>query len=230
MTISPATDTRGVWAVIPAFDEADSLAGVIARVHAAGLRCLVVDDGSTDGTRAIAEAAGADALVAHRVNRGYSAALATGLRAAAETPGCRWVVTLDADGQLDPGEAAALVAAADASGVDVAVGIRPSPARLSERFAAGFVSRLFGITDPLCGLKAYRPQIIRRFSASCGRRIGMELAVRAAAARCGVLQRPITIRPADRHESRYGHGLWIEARIVASTLALLPCVIEGVRS
>jgi glycosyltransferase involved in cell wall biosynthesis len=223
-------DVEGVWAVIPAYNEAASLPGVIERVHAAGLRCLVVDDGSSDASAQVAREAGVDDVVSHPVNRGYAAALATGLHAAAKEPGCRWVVTLDADGQLDPAEAASLVAAADAAGVDVAVGIRPAPARVSERFAAGLASTLFGIIDPLCGLKAYRPSIIQRFSASCGRRVGMELAVRAAAAWLGVLQRPVSIRPAARHGSRYGRGLWSEVRIVAATLALLACAVEGIRS
>ena len=219
----------GVWAVIPAYNEAASLPGVIDRVHAAGLRCLVVDDGSSDASAQVAREAGADDVVSHPQNRGYAAALATGLQAAAREEGCAWVVSLDADGQLDPAEAASLVAAADAAGVDIAVGIRPEPARLSERFAAYLASTLFGVTDPLCGMKAYRPAIIRRFSKSCGRRVGMELAVRAAAARYGMLQRPVSIRPAARH-TRYGRGLWSEVRIVAAALALLPCVLEGVRS
>lgn len=203
---------------------------VIARVHAAGLRCLIVDDGSTDGSARVASSCGADRVVSHPANRGYGAALATGLHAAAGQPGCRWVVTLDADGQLDPVEAAALVSGADAAAVDVAVGIRPAPARVSERFASTLVSTLFGITDPLCGLKAYRVDIIHRFSEACGRRVGMELAVRAAAARCSILQRPVSIRPAERHGSRYGRGLWSEVRIVAAALALLACVVEGARS
>jgi glycosyltransferase involved in cell wall biosynthesis len=227
LTTSRAPD--GTWAVVPAFNEAATLPGVITRAHAAGLRCVVVDDGSRDGTAESAARAGADVVVTHATNRGYAGALATGLRASVGQPDCRWVVTLDADGQLDPMEAAALVNEAEAAGADVGIGIRRSPARVSERFAALVTRRLFGVIDPLCGLKAYRPDVIRRFSAACGRRVGMELAVRAAASGRRLVQRPVSIRPAARRGSRFGHGLWSEIRIVAATLTLLGAALPGAR-
>jgi glycosyltransferase involved in cell wall biosynthesis len=220
---------EGTWAVIPAFNEAASLPAVIARAHAAGLRCVIVDDGSHDGTADSATRSGADLVVTHATNRGYAGALATGLRAAADQADCRWVVTLDADGQLDPSEAAAIVNESEAAGADVGIGIRPQHARSAERFAARVTSRLFGVLDPLCGLKAYRPRIIRRFSRACGRRVGMELAVRAAASGARIVQRPVSIRPSGRTGSRYGHGLWSEIRIVAATLTLVPAALPGAR-
>lgn len=223
-------DLDGVWAVIPAFNEGLTLGSVVQRAHAAGLRCLVVDDGSSDDSAGVARRAGADVVVIHQRNSGYSVALRTGLQAAAAQPGCRWVASLDADGQLDPIEAARLAWEAEAAGVGVAIGIRPAHPRRSEQFAAWLLSHLFGVIDPLCGLKVYRAEIIRKFARSCGRRVGMELAIRAVRDGAGVLQKQISTRPSGRVESRYGRGLKTELRIVMATLVLTPLAFRGARA
>jgi len=103
------TPPRGrIVAVIPAHDEARRIASVIAGAlrH---LPVLVVDDGSSDDTPAIAEAAGAH-VVLQRPNRGKGAALRTGFRAALDE-GAEAVLTLDGDGQHDPAEIPAFLAA-----------------------------------------------------------------------------------------------------------------------
>jgi glycosyltransferase involved in cell wall biosynthesis len=91
----------GVVAVIPAHDEATRIGPVIdgARVH---LPVIVVDDGSTDRTAAVAADAGAT-VIRQAPNQGKGAALRTGFRhAIAEA--CEAVLTLDADGQHAPAE------------------------------------------------------------------------------------------------------------------------------
>jgi glycosyltransferase involved in cell wall biosynthesis len=220
---------EGMWVVVPAFNESQTLAAVIERVHAAGLRCLAVDDGSDDGTMQVARDAGVDLVVSHSRNKGYSAALRTGLHAAAAQAGCRWVASVDGDGQLDPLEAAKLADEAEAAGVGVAVGIRPMHPRRSERFAAWMTSRLFGVTDPLCGLKVYRVDVIRDFASACGRRVGMELAIRAAREGRGLLQKRISTRPSARSGSRYGRGWVAEIQILAAALMLAPMALRGAR-
>ncbi|HEX7951167.1 MAG TPA: glycosyltransferase family 2 protein [Candidatus Limnocylindrales bacterium] len=99
---------RAVLVLIPAHDEASRIAPVITgALHAAPV--VVVDDGSTDSTAAVAAAAGAN-VVSQRPNQGKGAALRTGFRHALET-GAEAVVTLDADGQHDPAEIPRLLAA-----------------------------------------------------------------------------------------------------------------------
>jgi glycosyltransferase A (GT-A) superfamily protein (DUF2064 family) len=85
---------------------------------------LVVDAGSTDGTRAAARAAGATVVPEPR--RGYGRACLTGAEAAA---GHELVAFLDGDGSCDPGELAALQAAALGTGADVVLGRRTRVAR-----------------------------------------------------------------------------------------------------
>ncbi|HUP71140.1 MAG TPA: glycosyltransferase, partial [Acidimicrobiales bacterium] len=58
-----------VLAIIPAYNEAGKVGEVVAKVVAQGYRCLVVDDGSRDGTSDVARAAGA-VVVRNRHNMG----------------------------------------------------------------------------------------------------------------------------------------------------------------
>jgi glycosyltransferase involved in cell wall biosynthesis len=226
MTSSAPEET---WAVIPVFNEAETVGQVLARAHAAGLRCLVVDDGSSDRSSEAASRAGAEVVVRHSENQGYDVALGSGLRAAAAQLGCRWALSLDGDGQLDPAEAASLVCEAEAAGAAVAIGVRPRPARLAERFAGRLLEALVGIRDPLCGLKAYRADVVRAFPGACGRRVGMELAVRATRAGYGVVQRGISTTPRSGRGSRYGSGVATEVRIAAAALALVPVAVFRAR-
>jgi glycosyltransferase involved in cell wall biosynthesis len=97
-------DEPQLSAVIPAYNEAEGIAGVLSELDKvlaeSGLayEILVVDDGSTDDTASIAEQSSSDRerqrVLRHGVNRGYGAALKTGLRAARG----EWVVITDADG------------------------------------------------------------------------------------------------------------------------------------
>ena len=88
----------------------------------AHLPVVVVDDGSTDGTADVAEGAGAT-VVRQRPNQGKGAALRAGFRWALEA-GCEAVVTLDADGQHDPAEIPAFLAAWRERGADLVIGRR----------------------------------------------------------------------------------------------------------
>ena len=95
------------WVVIPAYNEAPVIGGVVTGGRAAFPHGLVVDDASSDDTAAIARSAGAYTAT-HPLNLGQGAALQTGFEAALAR-GARYVVTFDADGQHDPADAAAMV-------------------------------------------------------------------------------------------------------------------------
>jgi glycosyltransferase involved in cell wall biosynthesis len=108
--------TTTVDIVLPCLDEAEALPGVLAAMPA-GYRVLVVDNGSTDDTVAVAAACGA--TVVSEPRRGYGAAVHAGLLAATAD----LVGVLDADGSLPPQALPQLVAEA-ANGSDLAVGRR----------------------------------------------------------------------------------------------------------
>ena len=155
---------------LPAHDEADAVAGVVARVPAAvrgrPVRCLVVDDGSTDSTVEVAAAAGADVL-SLGANCGLGAAVRAGL-AAGVAIGAEAVVFCDADGEYDPAELERLVAPILADEADYVVGSRFAGDRrrmLPHRWAGnraltwwmrGIARRRFGVRGLTDGQSGYR--------------------------------------------------------------------------
>jgi glycosyltransferase involved in cell wall biosynthesis len=113
--------TDGVLVLIPAYQEAPRIAPVI-ELAAAFLPVVVVDDGSTDDTAAVAERSGAT-VIRQQPNQGKGAALRAGFRHALGQ-GHAAVITLDADGQHDPGEIPAFVAAWERTASQLVIGHR----------------------------------------------------------------------------------------------------------
>ncbi len=147
--------------VIPVFDEAATIGRVVraARAHGA---VLVVDDGSRDASAAIARASGAE-VVRHPRRLGKGQAIRTGI-AAARSRGASLVVTLDGDGQHDPGDLAAVLAAARSTPGTLVIGGRLRDPRLlaadrlnAIRVAGFFVNWASGLAleDTQSGFRAY---------------------------------------------------------------------------
>jgi len=147
--------------VIPAFNEAATLEAVVtgARAHAP---VIVVDDGSDDGSAAIAARAGAE-VVRHQERRGKAAALRSGI-AVARAQGAAWVVTLDGDGQHATTDLAQLLRAARETPNQMIVGNRLADARQFPRgrlnamqVAAFFVEWVsgLGVHDTQSGFRVY---------------------------------------------------------------------------
>jgi glycosyltransferase involved in cell wall biosynthesis len=193
-TPAPAAVTprlAGLSIVLPCYDEADNVAAAVADAQRAAERwaddheVIVVDDGSRDGTRAIAEAlAAADGrvrVVAHDVNRGYGAALRTGF-AASTAP---WVLLTDGDRQFDLDELGAMVPFSEDH--DIVAGFRmdradPPHRRLAAHAWNRLVRRSFGIDvrDVDCAFKLMRGDALRALPLeSDGAMISTELCVRA---------------------------------------------------
>ena len=163
--------STGLLIVIPAYNEADNLGGVLdqlLRVRSTlPFDVLVVDDASQDATAALAGRYGV-ACVSHRRNRGYGAALRTGYAYAARN-GYRFVIQMDADGQHDacnvPALYSALTGPAGGSAPDIVLGSRFM--RGSRCYHIGALRRLAilwfrllilqatgtDITDPTTGLQ-----------------------------------------------------------------------------
>ena len=165
----PAAPVAGatLGIVIPAHGEAVTLAVAIERIAAVRpWRVLVVDGGSTDGTRELAARLPDVEIVREDAPRGYGAAVMAGFANALER-GLDPIVTVDADLQHEPERVGALVdLLADA---DLVTGSRwhprspvhgPVPAQRSDmnRRVVARVNGLTGLTltDALCGMRAYR--------------------------------------------------------------------------
>lgn len=153
--------------VLPAKNEAAAVGTTVAQLRALlpDADILVVDDGSTDETAAVAAAAGARVL-SHPYSKGNGAAIKTGARAATGEV----IVFMDADGQHDPADIPRLLAPI-ASGHDLVVGARQkgSQASLGRGLANGFYNRLASwmtghrVDDLTSGFRAVRADKFREF-------------------------------------------------------------------
>jgi len=146
----------GILVVIPARNEARTIGPIVEAVRAK-LPVLVIDDGSTDETAAVARKAGAD-VVSHPTNLRKGAALKTGFSWALNH-GYDAVITMDADGQHDPADLEKfLIAHREHTGI--AIGERefsrmPLPNRFTTPFGSRILSRALGIrvTDNQSGFR-----------------------------------------------------------------------------
>jgi glycosyltransferase involved in cell wall biosynthesis len=199
-----------VWTVIPALDEAATVA-LVVRAARSFAPVLVVDDGSRDGTAAVARLAGAE-VITHARTRGKGAALRTGF-AFARARGARWIATLDADGQHDAADLPRLLATARAMPGAIVVGSRVdderglSPERQSAvRVAAFFTSWATGLAmrDTQCGFRVYPADLFAEIEVS-HRGFVFETEVLLAAARAGhaIKEVPIVARPRAARPSRF---------------------------
>ena len=162
-------------AIVPAFNEAACVGRVIEEIRAADgeMEIVVVDDGSTDGTAAVARAQGAH-VVRLPFNLGIGGAVQTGYRYALKH-GFDLAVQVDGDGQHDAGEIAALVAPVLAGKADLAVGSRfagagdyraPLARGLGIRLFARTISLIVGqrVTDTTSGFRAANRRAIALFA------------------------------------------------------------------
>lgn len=153
--------------VLPAKNEAGAVGATVERILAllAEVEVIVVDDGSTDETRKVAEAAGAR-VVSHPYSKGNGAAIKTGARAATG----EIVVFMDADGQHDPADIPRLLKLIE-QGHDMVVGARQkgSQASVGRSLANGLYNRLASwmtghrVEDLTSGFRAVRAEKFREF-------------------------------------------------------------------
>lgn len=151
-----------VVVVIPMFNEASVIPDVVRSVRATFPRTICVDDGSTDGSAQLAEAAGA-IVVRHPINLGQGAAIQTGIEFALSRSDVGYVVTFDADGQHQVADVVRMVDEARGGQVDVVLGSRfltggdevPPARRVLLRCAVAFTRVTTGLklTDAHNGLR-----------------------------------------------------------------------------
>jgi len=205
MSPSPTVPTGAV--VIPMFNEGSVIADVLKELSGRFRLLVCVDDGSQDESVSRATAAGAT-VVRHPVNLGQGAALQTGIRRALQDPTITHIVTFDADGQHDAGDAAAMVAHSEAEDLQVVLGSRflgssaevPLARRALLRGAARFSRATTGLqlTDAHNGLRVFRRDAAEQLSIRMhGMSHASEILSEVARHGWSYAEHPVTIRYTD---------------------------------
>lgn len=210
---------RTVAVVMSALNEGETIAGVIDSlpdtVLGLPVRTVVVDDGSTDDTAEVASAAGA-VVARHRRNLGQGDGLRTGFAVALELD-ASIVVTMDADGQHDPGELTDLVKPVLADEADYVQGSRflgfyDDAGGARHAAIKGFTVLIntlarTDITDCTNGYRAIRAAGLRRMRLVEERFSASEIIIEAAAAGLRMREVPVHIRSREVGTSRKPRGL-----------------------
>jgi glycosyltransferase involved in cell wall biosynthesis len=157
-------------AIIPGFNVASHVGGVVCRVPRGEVDLvLVVDDGSTDDTSAAARQAGAE-VIRHELNRGVGAAIRTGITYARDH-GFEAVVVLNAIGKFDPAHVGTLLQPLRDGTADLVQGSRfvaggshhgtPLKRRIGTRGYSLVFSTLLGhsVSDASSGIRAFRTSV-----------------------------------------------------------------------
>lgn len=230
----------GTYVVIPAYNEAQTIAGVIEGVCAAGPeRVIVVDDGSGDDTGHVVgelidvvDSPGRIELIRHQANMGKGQALATGIARALEA-GAERIVTIDGDGQHDAADLPRLERAARLAPDALIIAARlrereqaPQLRRFANEVADFWISWACGqrIDDTQSGFRLYPAAVLAGIAAAAqGRGFSYETGLLIAAVGAGARVRSIPIATRYQDGARASHyrpcrDTWNIIRLVGASL------------
>jgi len=229
----------GAWIVLPTYNEADNLGTIAAAILAAapGATLLVVDDGSPDGTGALAdELAAADQRirVRHRpAKQGLGRAYLDGFGIAL-AGGARFIVQMDADWSHDPAALEGLLRPVRDGSADLVIGSRYTRGggvvewglgrRLISRGGSVFARLVLGLTvhDLTGGFKAWRATTLAAIPFAGvhagGYVFQIEMTFRASRSGARVAEVPITFRDRRVGQSKMSRRIVLEALVVVVQL------------
>ncbi|WP_435274811.1 glycosyltransferase family 2 protein [Psychrobium sp. nBUS_13] len=210
-------DRYQVAAVVPAFNEAETISNVVMSLLPL-LHVIVVNDNSSDKTAQLALAAGAT-VVSNHINLGYDSSLEAGFKAAHEM-GMSKVITFDADGQHPVSEVPLFID--KLTEYDVVVGRRQNTARWAEALFAHVAKWMWGIDDPLCGMKGYKVTAYLKNSGfdSCNS-IGTELAIQSQRRGLKLFNIPLLVEEREFGKPRFGQYFKANVIILKALIRVL---------
>ncbi len=205
-------DTPRFLTALPVFNEAKHVTSVLDEVAKYATDILVVDDGSTDGTRELLDQRDDITVLFHEQNQGYGAALQTAFQYAIVM---RYdvIVTIDCDGQHEPQRISQL--AYDCAEADILSGSRylqldqptdhvPSDRRKINQIITAELNERLGlqITDAFCGFKAYCTRALAKLQLTeTGYAMPLELWVQAAKHNLRIREMPVPLIYLDEERS-----------------------------
>ena len=226
-----------VIVAIPCFNEERFIGSVVAKAKRYVDRVVVIDDGSTDDSAEVAEAAGAT-VYRHPKNQGYGAAISSALEQG-RTLGAEVLVILDGDGQHDPKDIPRLIQPILEGKADIVIGSRflekanriPLYRRIGQRVlnTATNVGSGQRLTDSQSGCRAYSAAALEKLKLSeRGMAVSsqMQFAIKEAGLR--VAEVPIAVLYAEKAKrSPVGHGVNVFTRVLVLFTLRHPMVIFG---
>ena len=222
------TNVRDVLVVMPALNEADNIAHVLARmpnqVEGQSVQTLVVNDGSTDGTESVSRENGVW-VASHPVPYGGGMAVRTGYRIA-ERLGFKYLVTMDADGQHQPEELSRLIAPLVHKSAEFVIGSRQIGSGENYSTIRTIGVKLFSlamtalmrkrITDCASGFRAFEVGALSRLRISAVQYHTAETIIAALKQGVRIVEVPITISRRHSGESKKGHDFWYGVNFMRS--------------
>lgn len=189
-TISSDKTPLKIIAAIPCYNEAEFIKDVVNKVSEYVDRVIVIDDGSTDDTVKVSEAAGAE-VIQHESNRGYGQSIQSCFNATRKY-NADVLVTLDGDGQHDPSEIQRVLAPIVNGEADIVIGSRfLDPAQKNQirryrKFGIDVITWLYNfgtctkVIDAQSGFRAYSRKALEAFSLTeKGMSISVEVLIKA---------------------------------------------------
>ena len=224
---------------IPCLNEAGTLPATLADLprNIAGIddiEWLVVDDGSTDGTAAVARAHGVDHVIRFRTHKGLAAAFMAGLDAAVRL-GADYIVNTDADNQYAGKDIAALVRPLLDGTADIVIGDRnvatlrrmPPLKRWLQRLGSWVVRRLSNtrVPDATSGFRAYTREAALRQTVVSDFSYTLETIIQAGRRRMAVAHVPVATNESTR-PSRLFDSVFTYIRKSAATIVRIYTLYE----
>jgi glycosyltransferase involved in cell wall biosynthesis len=202
-------NSRGLSFIIPAYNEEESISNTLRRIKGTLSRLtipfeiILVNDGSTDKTRELAQQFEVIKVINHPVNIGYGNSLKTGIKDAQY----EWIGIVDADGTYPIEDVPTFVSEME-KGFDMVIGARDNISELDMPVKKGFrwifktIVRLFigkNIRDPNSGLRLFRRDIaISLFPFLCGTfSFTTSLTILATGKSCFIKYIPINYYPRE---------------------------------
>ena len=147
--------------VIPAYNEESTIRNVINEVSAYIKKIIVVNDCSNDSTKRILNKLPVR-IINNQKNLGYTKALEKGIKEAFKL-GADYSITFDADGQHQVSDLVKFISVIKDKKPDLIIGNRSIKNRFMEKIFSIYAKLKYGISDPLCGMKAYKRSQFKKY-------------------------------------------------------------------
>ncbi len=213
--------------IIPAYNEEMRIGHIVREIKAKDLDCLVIDDGSSDKTRKIAQQEGAS-VIAHPFNLGKGISLRDGFRRIMDA-GYDFIITMDGDGQHHPDEISNFIKAAEENDAAIILGNRmhnPKDMPLRRRLTNWFMSALISgiarqdIPDSQCGFRLMRVGVLNTIPLTTDKyEIESEVLIEASRAGFKIISIPV--------KSIY-RGQKSQIRPVVDTVRFMSFIVKSV--